>query len=134
MDAYGDERYVPQLFIGNNVVINWNVHIGAIDRIEIHDNVLIGSNVLITDHAHGGTSLADLATPPVRSSLTSKGPVVIEENVLIGEGVCILSGVRIGKGAVIGANAVVCSDVTPGSVVGGVPARHLKPSTSSAPL
>jgi acetyltransferase-like isoleucine patch superfamily enzyme len=85
-DAFGDQRFVPMIKIGNNVCMNWNVHLGAINRIEIHDNVLIGSNVLITDHTHGATSATDLAIAPIHRSLTSKGSVVIEENVLIGEG------------------------------------------------
>ena len=125
IDTYQGAPYLPGIFIGKNVNINWNAHIGAIDRIEIHDNVLIGSNVLITDHGHGDTREEDLATPPEQRKLTSKGPVIIEANVWIGENVCILGGVRIGKGAVVGANAVVISDVAPGSVVGGVPSRQI---------
>jgi acetyltransferase-like isoleucine patch superfamily enzyme len=132
-DNFAGEWFHPLIKIGNNVCMNWNVHIGAADRIEIHDNVLIGSNVLITDHSHGATSATDLAIAPILRPLTSKGSVVIEDNVWIGEGVCVLSGVRIGNGAVIGANAVVTSDVAPGAVVGGIPARQLKPPLS-APL
>ena len=57
---------------------------------------------------------------------TSKGPVVIENDVWIGEGVCVMPGVRIGRGAVIGANAVVTQDVPANSVVGGVPAKLIR--------
>jgi acetyltransferase-like isoleucine patch superfamily enzyme/glycosyltransferase involved in cell wall biosynthesis len=124
-DSFAGQRFHPLVSIGNNVCINWNLHLGAINRIEIHDNVLIGSNVLITDHSHGQLNSEENEQPPCLRPLTSKGPVVIEENVWIGEGVCILPGVRIGRGAVIGANAVVTSDVAPGSVVAGIPARKL---------
>jgi acetyltransferase-like isoleucine patch superfamily enzyme len=130
-DEYAGERFSPIIKIGNNVCMNWNVHIGAINRIEIHDNVLIGSHVLITDHSHGTTSAIDLALTPIQRPLMSKGSVVIEESVWIGEGVCILAGVTIGKGAIIGANAVVTSDVAPGAVVGGIPARQLKPALAT---
>ena len=58
-DNYEGDSFVPEIIIGNSVAINWNVHIGAINRIEIQDNVLIGSNVLITDHAHGNITLDD---------------------------------------------------------------------------
>ncbi len=88
--------------------------------------MLIGSNVLITDHSHGTTSEADLRLPPLLRPLADRGPVVIESNVWIGEGVCILPGVRVGTNAIIGANAVVTRDVPPGDVVGGIPARTIK--------
>ena len=124
-DEYLGEKFSPEIVIGDHVGVNWNVHIGAIGRLEIHDYVLIGSNVLITDHAHGTTSSSDLDIPPLHRRLVSKGATVIEQNVWIGEGACILGGVRVGAGAVIGANAVVTRDVEPRTVVGGVPARAI---------
>lgn len=56
----------------------------------------------------------------------SKGAVVIGNDVWIGDGVLILSGVKIGDGAVIAARAVVSQDVTPYSIVGGVPAKLIR--------
>lgn len=119
-------RYTPQIRIGDNVAVHQNVHIGAVDRIEIGNNTAIGSHVLITDHAHGSFAEDDLDVPPMERSLYSKGPVIIEDNVWIGEGACILPNVRIGRGAVIGANAVVTSDVQCNCIVGGVPARLIR--------
>lgn len=111
----------PVLIIGNNVTVNFNVHIGVIDRIEIGNNVLIGSNILITDHSHGNTRREDLDTPPGQRPIVSKGPVIIEDNVWIGENVSILQNVRIGHNSIIGANAVVTKDVPPYSKVIGNP-------------
>ena len=125
-DSYAGEKFDPIIRIGNGVSFNWNVHIGAIERIEIGHNVLVGSNVLITDHSHGALDARDLLQSPGLRPLKSRGPVVIEDDVWIGEGVCILAGVVVGKGAVIGANAVVTADVPPGTIVGGVPARVLR--------
>jgi len=108
------------------VVLNWNVHIGAINQINIGNNVLIGSHVLITDHMHGTLSKDDMLVVPVRRRLNSRGGVIIEDDVWIGEGVAVLPGVHIGRGAIIGANAVVVSDVAPETIVGGVPARLIR--------
>jgi acetyltransferase-like isoleucine patch superfamily enzyme len=52
--------------------------------------------------------------------------VKIGNDVWIGEDVIIPGGVTIGDGAVIAARAVVTKDVAPYSVVGGVPAKHIK--------
>ena len=57
---------------------------------------------------------------------TSKGNIVVDDDVWIGHNATILSGVHIGQGAVIAAGAVVNSDVPPYSVVGGVPAKVIK--------
>jgi acetyltransferase-like isoleucine patch superfamily enzyme len=123
LDNYGMQRFSPQLTIGNNVIMNTNVHIGCIDSITIGNDTLIGSNVLITDHQHGNLDKLVPDTPFKDQPLHSKGPVVIGENVWIGENACIMPGVTVGSHSVIGANAVVTKDVPEGSVVGGVPAR-----------
>lgn len=58
--------------------------------------------------------------------LTTKGPVIIENDVWLGYGVIVLSGVRIGKDAVIGAGSVVTKDVPAGAIAVGVPARIVR--------
>lgn len=119
-------RYRPSIIIGRNVQINPNCHIGAINKIIIKDNVLIGSNVLITDHFHGKIEEEDLRKVPAKRRLFSKGPVEIDENVWIGENVAVLPGIKVGKNAIIGANSVVTHDVPANAVVGGNPARVIK--------
>ena len=57
---------------------------------------------------------------------TTKGPIVIGDDVWIGEDSLILSGVTIGQGAVIAAASVVVKDVQPYSIVGGNPAKEIK--------
>lgn len=52
--------------------------------------------------------------------------VIIGNDVWIGQNATILAGVKIGDGAVIGTGAVVTKDVAPYSVVGGIPAKHIK--------
>ncbi len=53
-------------------------------------------------------------------------PVVIGHDVWIGAQVTVRKGVRIGDGAIIGAGSFVNRDVEAYSIVGGVPARHLR--------
>ncbi|ERG92442.1 MAG: phosphonate metabolim protein, transferase hexapeptide repeat family [Haloquadratum walsbyi J07HQW1] len=53
-------------------------------------------------------------------------PVTIGHDVWIGHGATILPGVEIGNGAVIGAGSVVTDDVSPYTVVAGVPAEFIR--------
>lgn len=57
-------KFNPQIIIGNNVSINPDCHIGAINRIEIHDGVLMASRVFITDHFHGKINREELLVSP----------------------------------------------------------------------
>jgi chloramphenicol O-acetyltransferase type B len=57
---------------------------------------------------------------------TTKGPVVIGNDVWIGRGALVLSGVTIGDGAIIGASAVVSKDIPPFAVAVGNPAKVVK--------
>jgi acetyltransferase-like isoleucine patch superfamily enzyme len=125
-DKYLDQEFRPEILIGNNVCMNTDVHIGAINKIQIGNNVLIASKVYITDHSHGMTDSESLKTIPLHRKLVSKGPVFIEDNVWIGEGVCILPNVTIGRNAIIGANSVVTKNVPANAIAAGVPAQIIK--------
>lgn len=57
---------------------------------------------------------------------TTKGDVIIGNDVWIGDNVVIMSGVTIGDGAVIANNSHVIKDVQPYSIVGGNPAKFIK--------
>lgn len=52
--------------------------------------------------------------------------VEIGNDVWIGNNVHIMQGVKIGDGAIIASNAVVTKDVSPYSIVGGIPAKEIK--------
>lgn len=125
-DEYKGIVFEPILLIGDNVIMNFNVHIGCINKIQIGNNVLFASNVFITDHFHGDTQNTNFNIPPVDRALFSKGPVIIEDNVWIGENVSIMPNVTIGKGCIIGANSLVTKSFPSNSIIGGVPAKIIR--------
>jgi acetyltransferase-like isoleucine patch superfamily enzyme len=69
---------------------------------------------------------SDPARPFVDQGITAEG-ITIEDDVWIGAGAIVTDGVRIGQGAVVAAGAVVTQDVPDHTLVGGVPARVIKP-------
>lgn len=64
------------------------------------------------------SSLAHIGGNP-----TSRGDIIIGNDVWLGIGATIMSGVIIGDGAVVATKAVVTKNVPPYAIVGGVPAR-----------
>ncbi len=62
----------------------------------------------------------------IKEYATTKGNVVIGNDVWIGSHVTILSGVTIGDGAVLGAYSVITKNVPPYAMVAGNPARLIR--------
>lgn len=116
----------PNITIGQNCNIGEFNHITSINKIIIGDNLLTGRWVTISDNNHGDISFEDLQIPPLLRHETSKGPVIIGNNVWIGDKSTILSNVKIGDGVIVGANSVVTKDIPAYSVVGGNPAKIIK--------
>ena len=108
-----------KIIFGNRTSFGDYFHCAAINLIIVGDNVLGGSNILITDHSHGVPSLdiaSSISISPRDRPLTSKGPIEIGDNVWIGDGVVILSGVKIGSNSIIGANSVVTKSLPSNSI------------------
>ena len=112
--------------IGDNTRIGDYSHLTALTGITIGRGFLSGTNLLITDNAHGATDIDSLHQMPISRELVSKGPVTIGDNVWCGNNVCILPGVTIGEGAVIAAGSVVTHDIPAYSVCAGIPASVIK--------
>ena len=62
---------------------------------------------------------------------STKGDVIIGNDVWIGDNATIMSGVKIGDGAVIANNSHIVKDIEPYSINGGNPAKHIKYRFSS---
>lgn len=106
-----------KLTIGENVFMNTNVSITAMESVTIGNNVKIANNVVIIDHDHDYMN---------QNIGYNSAPVTIGDYVWIGANATILKGVRIGNNAVVAAGAVVTKDVPDNAVVGGVPAKVIK--------
>ena len=65
-------------------------------------------------------------TTKIPGACTTRGDVIIGNDVWIADNVTIMSGVSIGDGAVIACNSHVVKDVEPYSIVGGNPAKFIK--------
>jgi acetyltransferase-like isoleucine patch superfamily enzyme len=126
ISKYGGDNFSPSIIIGDNVTINPNCQIVAINNVTIGNNVLIASYVFISDHVHGELDYSDLNIKPSDRKLCSKGPVFISDGVWIGQGVSILANIRIGKNVIIGANSVVTKDIPDNAIVVGIPAKIIK--------
>lgn len=126
-DSWGTLKYTPQITIGDNVNIETDCHISAVNKVSIGNNVLMASFVYISDHAHGDVNDSEISLlPPLERPLYSKGPIIIEDDVWLGEKVSVMPGVHIGRGAIIGANSVVTKDIPAYSVAVGAPAKVIK--------
>lgn len=117
------------LFFGENFQMNDYVHITAMEKVQIGNNVLLASKIYISDCSHGSyagdENDSHPDTRPDIRPLFSK-PVVIEDNVWLGEFVSVLPGVTIGKGTIIGANSVVSKSLPPYVIAVGTPAKPIK--------
>lgn len=108
------------LQIGNNCRINENVYIQSA---VIGNNVLIAPNVAILASSH---NFERTDIPIVEQGDTEIKTVIVEDNVWLGRNVIVMPGITIGSGAIVGAGSVVTKDISPYSIVAGVPARLIR--------
>lgn len=119
---WGDNKYNPQIIIGDNASIEQNLHLTCANKVEIQENVTISANVMITDIDHLYT---DINTDILHQGIKVKS-TYIGSYCLIGLGSRIMAGVKIGRNCIIGANSVVTKDIPDYSVAAGVPAKVIK--------
>ena len=116
-------KEVPKIIIGDGCIILYRFQCNAAQSVRIGQNVLIASNVLITDSDH---VIEPGGVPVTKNCKFITRPVLIEDNCWLGQNAVILKGVTIGHDSIVGANSVVTHDVPPCSVVAGNPARIIK--------
>lgn len=117
------------LELGENIQINDNVHITAMESVKIGNNVLMASKIYISDCLHGSyagdENDSNPKTIPISRPLSYK-PVVIKDNVWLGEFVSVLPGVTIGEGTIVGSNSVVTKSLPANVIAVGTPAIPIK--------
>ena len=111
-------NYGKNTKIGKNVFINFDCTFLDLGGITIEDNVMIAPKVNLLSEGHP-------ISANNRQTLTA-GKIHIKKNAWIGANATILQGVTIGENAVVAAGAVVSKDVPANTVVGGIPAKHIK--------
>jgi len=119
--SYIQGRFDGTCVLGDHVWIGPQSYFDARDMI-IEEHVGWGPGAKVLGSTHTGIPID---VPIVQTDLEIK-PVKIEAWADIGTSAVVLPGVTIGKGSIVGAGAVVTKDVSPFSIVAGVPARFLR--------
>lgn len=136
----GKNVKIAPRYLLSNVIIGDFTYISSNSSIR---NTLIGKYCSIGENFISGAAIHPtkcVSTSPLfystrkqcgkvivdKNTIEEYKPVKIGNDVFIGANVTILSGVTIGDGAILAAGAVVVKNVDPYSIVGGVPAKHIK--------
>ena len=133
---YNDFVHDPRDFEKLNVLYHYPVNN---DKLIIGKfcSIACGAKFIFTSANHTMKSLSTYPFPiffeewgldvvNITDAWDNKGDIVIGNDVWIGYEAVILSGVTVGDGAIIGTRAVVTKDVPPYTIVGGVPAKHIR--------
>jgi acetyltransferase-like isoleucine patch superfamily enzyme len=123
----------PRLIVGDNVDIGWQTTIAVGRVISIGNNVRIAGRAFLAGYpGHPLDAAARAAGLP--DTEDQIGDIVLEDDVWLATGVTISAGVRIGRGTVVAAGSVVTSDLPPGVLAAGAPARVVRQLTAKPTL
>lgn len=110
--------------IGKNVYINSGTVFYSGNGIKIGNRVLIGPNCNFVPSNH---EFNNPSVPIINQGfISSKGGVVIEDDVWLGANVTLLDGAFIKKGCVIGANSLVNCELQEMGIYAGSPVKLIK--------
>jgi acetyltransferase-like isoleucine patch superfamily enzyme len=128
------EGPTSRIQIGHNSVVSHSTMITSFGSVVIEDDVLISHFCWISDadgHSHRYSERRNDIQLWQEGRVSFTGvtirPVTICTGAWIGAFAIILKGVRVGVGAIVAAGSVVTHDVADWTVVGGNPARLIRP-------
>lgn len=106
--------------------------------VSVGRNVFIGKYCIVDDSFPELITIEDEANISFGVTIVSHdaskdevAPVLIKRGAFLGARAVILPGVTIGEKSVVGAASVVTRDVSPHTIVAGVPAKAIKPTDAS---
>ena len=106
-----------KLSIGDDVSVGKSAMLICIGGVTIGNQVMIAHGSQIISAGHRMPSVGE----SMRFSGLDAAPIVIEDGAWVGAGAIVLPGITIGSGSVVAAGSVVTKDVSPNTVVAGVP-------------
>jgi acetyltransferase-like isoleucine patch superfamily enzyme len=121
----GRFRDRPELRIGSDCHVGYDILLAVNERITIGDHVGISQRVVVRD-SDGHPS--DVRRRMRGESLAPEdiAPVTIHNYAWIGRDAHVLKGVTVGVGAIVASGSVVATDVPDGAIAMGVPARIIR--------
>jgi acetyltransferase-like isoleucine patch superfamily enzyme len=124
---------IDNVSIGDRSYINrdtsiQNTTIGKYCSIGPNVQIIVGGHPvdMVSTHPAFYASNKSFHTYADMMYFSEYGKALVGNDVWIGEGSLIPGNIIIGDGAVIASRAVVTEDVEPYSIVGGIPARHIR--------
>lgn len=125
-----EESVVRYLYGDEYSLTHWQPQ-WEVDKLYIGNYVCIGAETIILMGGNNTHRIDWFSSYPFMEKIVEayarKGDTVIKDGVWIGMRAIIMPGVTIGEGAVIAAGSIVTADVAPYTIVGGNPARLIRP-------
>ena len=123
IDKWHEEKYYPNLDIGNGVIINDFFTAFITDNCKIGDNCIFANRCTIVTENHGMNPEEKL---PYHAQNLINGPVTIGKNCWISTEVIFLPNSSIGNNVIVAAHSVVNKKFPSNVIIGGVPAKIIK--------
>ncbi|KXO07011.1 Acetyltransferase SypM [Moritella sp. JT01] len=114
-----------RLIIGNNVDINWQNNIAVGGNIVIEDNVRLAGRVFLAGYPGHPVDAKERAAG-LPDNEHQVGDIILKRDVWLATGVSVMAGVTIGEGTIVATGSIVTSDLPPGVLAGGIPAKVIK--------
>lgn len=122
----GNGKIAPELIIGRNCGIGWQVTIAVGTKVVFGDNVRVTNKCFLAGYP--GHPVDPVARARGDADLDEQaGDIILEDDVWVCTGSVVNAGVRIGRGTIVASGSVVTKDLPPMVLAGGIPARVIRP-------